>query len=157
MQKVLLAVLLMVFWPGTGKAQETTGPKAEEAKKVIMEIDKGKVKALMDINGGANADWAERYDADDIVMNGGGKKADHVAHLLDPDAAKLRSMSQTGHMIRIYDDGRLAIVTYHDVNVFSKDSDKAHTTTSKSSATVVWTELPDGRWQRVVHVSVPEK
>ena len=157
MQKFVFATLLTVLLPLVVRAQETIGPKAEEAKKEIMQIEHDKPAALLDIKGGGNIAWSQRYDAP-VVEDGAGRTKDaHIAHFKDPDAAKLRSMVQVGHIVHIYDDARVAVVTYHDENGFSKDSDKDNIAISKSEATEVWVQVPDGRWLRILHTSVSDK
>ena len=69
MREIVLSMLLAGSLAGVVKAQQTTGAKAEEAKKDIIRIEDEKVGGLL--RGGADpVDWLKKYDADDVVGNG---------------------------------------------------------------------------------------
>lgn len=154
MRRVLSAVLSAVLLIAVGKAQETIGAKAEEVKQEVLKIETDKV-AYRANHQGSIEDWNQRYDAIGIAVtqpNGARPTgAEHVAHLQDPNRAKLRTNNQFGYQVRVYDDGKIAVVTYSGENTFSTDADKDKIITQRTLDTDVWFKFPDGMWRRIVH------
>lgn len=67
MRRLLLPALLAISLAGSMYAQQATGERAEEAKKVVMQFEKDKVPLLL--KGGPDfADYFDRVDADDVVI-----------------------------------------------------------------------------------------
>src|ERR1700688_2041864 len=124
MSKYLVAMLLAASLPGMIAAQAITGPKAENVKKEIMKIEDEKVAGLL--RGGSEpVDWIRRYDADDIAqtnIDGSTPTKAEVEADLQPGVFKMDSMKQDGHNIRVYDNGNVAVVTYHARGVLERNS-----------------------------------
>lgn len=158
MRRVLSTALLAVLWAGVVKAQETTGAKAEEVKQEILKLETDKLAYRLNHEGSIE-DWNKRYDAVGIaVTQSNGARptgAEHVAHLQDPNRAKLRTNHQFGYQVRVYDDGKIAVVTFNGENTFSTDLDKDKIVTQKTLDTDVWFKFPDGMWRRIVHDAAP--
>lgn len=154
MRRILSAYLLAVLLAGVVKAQETTGAKAEEVKQEVVKLETDKL-AYRANHQGSTEDWNKRYDAVGIaVTQSNGARptgAEHVAHLQDPNRAKLRTNNQFGYQVRVYDEGKIAIVTYNGENTFSTDADKDKIITQRTLDTDVWFKFPDGMWRRIVH------
>jgi hypothetical protein len=158
MRRVLSTALLAVLWAGVVQAQETTGAKAEEVKQEVLKIETDKLAYRLNHQGSIE-DWNKRYDAVGIAVtqpNGARPTAEeHVAHLKDPNRAKLRTNNQSGYQVRVYDDGKVAVVTFNGENTFSTDAEKDKITTQKTLDTDVWFKFPDGMWRRIVHDAAP--
>lgn len=149
MRRILSSMLLAVSLAGFVSAQETTGEKAEAAKKEIRNIEKGKVAGLVGANAG-HADWVERYDSDSIVqVNPDGSllpKSQHVAELRSGDS-KLLTMRQYQHELHVYNDGNTIVVTNRASGTIQKHGKVSPV---ESRFTDVWVKQ-DGHWLRVVH------
>jgi hypothetical protein len=158
MQRFLSTALLAVLLAGIVKAQETSGPKAEEVKQEVLKLERDKLEYRLN-HEGSSEDWNKRYDAVGIAVtqpNGARPTgAEHVAHLQDPNRAKLRTNKQWGYEVRVYDDGKIAVVTYSGENTFSKDADKDNIVAQRTLDTDVWFKFPDGMWRRIVHDAAP--
>jgi ketosteroid isomerase-like protein len=131
------------------QAQETTGKKAEEARKEILKLEDEKVAGLL--RGGSEpADWVERYDADDIAqtnVDGSNPTKAQVVAGLQPGVFRAHSMKQDEHRIRVYDSGNVAVVTYRAVGVIERNGKSSD---RRNRFTDVWVKQ-DGAWRRVVH------
>jgi hypothetical protein len=154
MRRVLSTALLAVLLAAVVQAQETTGAKAEEVKQEVLKIETDKLEYRANHQGSIE-DWNKRYDAVGIAVtqpNGARPTgAEHVHHLQDPNRAKLRTNHQFGYQVRVYDDGKIAVVTYNGENTFSTDADKDKIVTQRTLDTDVWFKFPDGMWRRIVH------
>src|SRR6202163_3076549 len=123
MRRMFFAFLLCVCSAGVVFAQEVTGTKAEAVKKEIMAIEDEKVAGLL--RGGSEpVDWIAKYDAEDIAQTDGDGSTPNEAQIeagLQPGVFKMHSMKQDGHHFRVYDDGKVAVVTYHAKGVIERD------------------------------------
>jgi len=57
-----------------------------------------------------------KYDAEDIAQTSVDGSTPNKAQIeagLQPGVFKMHSMKQDGHRFRVYDDGNVAVVTYH--------------------------------------------
>lgn len=149
MRRFLAPTLLTVFLAGPVIAQELTGPKAEAVRKEILKIEDEKVRGLL--RGGSEpVDWIKQYDAADIAqtnIDGSTPTKAQVEAGLAPGVFKMHSMKQDGHRIRVYDDGRVAVVTYHALGVIERNGKVA---SRENLFTDVWVKRNDA-WLRVVH------
>lgn len=129
--------------------QEVTGPKADAVRKEILTIEDEKLAGLL--RGGSEpVDWIKQYDAEDIAqtsIDGSTLTKAQVEAGLQPGVFKMHSMKQDGHHFRVYDDGRVAVVTYHALGVIERDG---KITNRDNLFTDVWTKQ-NGAWLRVVH------
>jgi Domain of unknown function (DUF4440) len=150
MKKCLLVALLAGLLPGILAAQTVTGAKAEAVKKEIMKIEDEKVAGLL--RGGSEpVDWIKQYDAEDIAqtnIDGSTPTKTEVEAGLAPGFFKMDSMKQDGHRIRVYDNGNVAVVTYHALGVLERGG-KA--TPRESNFSDVWVKQ-NGAWLRVLHI-----
>ena len=149
MRNILFAMLLTVLYGGAVCAQEVTGAKAEAVKKEVMKIEYEKVAGLL--RGGADpVDWIVKYDAEDIAqtnIDGSTPTKAQVEAGLQPGVFKMHSMKQDGHRIRVYDEGNVAVVTYHALGVIERNGKRAN---RESRFTDVWVKQK-GAWLRVLH------
>ena len=149
MRKILLATLLAVSLPGIMAAQAITGEKAEAVKKEIMKIEDEKVAGLL--RGGSEpVDWIKQYDADDVAqtnIDGTSPSKAEIEAGLAPGFFKMNSMKQDGHRFRVYDNGNVAVVTYHALGVLERNG---KVTPRESNFSDVWVKQ-NGAWLRVLH------
>jgi hypothetical protein len=149
MRKILFALLLAVSVAGADCAQELTGEKADAVKKEIMKIEGEKVAGLL--RGGSEpVDWIVKYDAEDIAQTSVDGSTPNKAQIeagLQPGVFKMHSMKQDGHRFRVYDDGKVAVVTYHALGVIERNGKAAN---RENLFTDVWVKQK-GAWLRVVH------
>lgn len=152
MRKVLLLGVLSVLWAGYARAQQTTGPAAEEARKQVMQFEKEKVPLLLE-GGNAFADWLYKMDAEDVLHIGQDlrrSKAEQVALWRSGNMTQFMN-DQREHQVYVYDNGNLAIVTY-----IGTTFQTVYGRTYRSNVRCVdsWVRQ-DGKWQRVVHINSP--
>ena len=149
MRKIFFPLLLTALFGGVAHAQEVTGPKAEAVKKEIMKIEDEKVAGLL--RGGSEpVDWIVKYDAEDIAqteMDGRNTTKAQIEAALQPSVFKMHSMKQDGHHIQVYDDGNVAVMTYHALGVIERNG---KVTNRESRFTDVWVKQK-GAWLRVLH------
>ena len=149
MRKVLLVTLLTVSVAGILAAQAVTGEKAETVKKEIMKIEDEKVAGLL--RGGSEpVDWIKQYDAEDIAqtnIDGSNPGKAEIEAGLQPGVFKMDSMKQDGHRFRVYDNGNVAVVTYHALGVLERNG---KVTPRESNFSDVWVKQ-NGAWLRVLH------
>jgi len=149
MRKILFAALLSVSFAGAVCAQEVTGAKADAVKKEIMKIEDEKVAGLL--RGGSEpVDWIVKYDAEDIAQTSVDGSTPNKAQIeagLQPGVFKMHSMKQDGHRFRVYDDGNVAVVTYHALGLIERNGKVAN---RENLFTDVWVKQK-GTWLRVVH------
>ena len=149
MRKVLLVTLLTVSVAGILAAQAITGEKAETVKKEIMKIEDEKVAGLL--RGGSEpVDWIKQYDAEDIAqtnIDGSSPGKAEIEAGLQPGVFKMDSMKQDGHRFRVYDNGNVAVVTYHALGVLERNG---KVTPRESNFSDVWVKQ-NGAWLRVLH------
>jgi hypothetical protein len=149
MRKFLLATLLAVSLPGMIAAQAVTGEKAETAKKEILKIEDEKVAGLL--RGGSEpVDWIKQYDAEDVAqtnIDGSSPTKTEIEAGLEPGIFKMHSMKQDGHRFRVYDNGNVAVVTYHALGVLERNG---KVTPRESNFSDVWVKQ-NGAWLRVLH------
>ena len=149
MTKLLLTTLLGISLAGTVAAQAITGEKAEAAKKEILKIEDEKVAGLL--RGGSEpVDWIRQYDAEDVAqtnIDGSSPNKAEIEAGLQPGVFKMHSMKQDGHRFRVYDDGNVAVVTYHALGVIERNGAVAN---RENLFTDVWVKQK-GAWLRVVH------
>ena len=149
MRRIFFAALLAVSVAGGVSAQEITGAKADAVRKEIMQIEDEKVAGLL--RGGSEpVDWIVKYDAEDIAqtnIDGSSPTKAQVEAGLQPGIFKMHSMKQDGHRIRVYDDGNVAVVTYHALGVIERNGKVAN---RENLFTDVWVKQK-GAWLRVVH------
>jgi uncharacterized protein DUF4440 len=149
MRKAILAAILGISLAGTIGAQAISGEKAEEVKKEILKIEDEKVAGLL--RGGSEpVDWIRQYDAEEIAqtnIDGSSPGKAEIEAGLAPGVFKMHSMKQDGHKFRVYDDGKVAVVTYHALGVLERNG-KA--TPRESNFSDVWVKQ-NGAWLRVLH------
>ena len=149
MRRIFLAFLLIVSFSGVVSAQEVTGAKAEAVKKEIMAIENEKVAGLL--RGGSEpVDWIVKYDAEDIAQTNVDGSTPNKAQIeagLQPGVFKMHSMKQDGHHFRVYDDGNVAVVTYHALGVVERNGKSVNRENLFSD---VWVKQK-GAWLRVLH------
>jgi len=149
MKKLLLAILLAVSLPGMITAQAVTGEKAEAAKKEILKIEDEKVAGLL--RGGSEpVDWIKQYDAEDVAqtnVDGSSPTKAEIEAGLEPGVFKMHSMKQDGHRFRVYDNGNVAVVTYHALGVLERNG---KVTPRESNFSDVWVKQ-NGTWLRILH------
>jgi hypothetical protein len=149
MRKLPLAMLLAVSLPGMIAAQVVTGEKAEAAKKEILKIEDEKVAGLL--RGGSEpVDWIKQYDAEDVAqtnVDGSSPTKAEIEAGLEPGVFKMHSMKQDGHRFRVYDNGNVAVVTYHALGVLERNG---KVTPRESNFSDVWVKQ-NGAWLRVLH------
>src|SRR4029077_16442832 len=128
MPRILIAALLAISLAGIVCAQEVTGAKAEAVKKEIMKIEDERVAGLL--RGGSEpVDWIRKYDSEEIAktnIDGSTPTKAQVEAGLQPGVFKMHSMKQDGHRIRVYDDGNVAVVTYHALGVIERNGKMAN-------------------------------
>ncbi len=149
MRRIFLAFFLIVSFAGVIFAQEVTGAKAEAVKKEIMAIEEEKVAGLL--RGGSEpVDWIVKYDAEDIAqtnVDGSTPNKSQIEAGLQPGVFKMHSMKQDGHHFRVYDDGKVAVVTYHAKGVVERNGKAVDRENLFSD---VWVKQ-NGSWLRVLH------
>jgi ketosteroid isomerase-like protein len=149
MRRIFFAVLLTILLAGIVRAQEVTGEKAEAVKKEIMKIEEEKVAGLL--RGGSEpVDWIAKYDAEEIAqtdVDGSTPNKAQIEAGLQPGTFKMHSMKQDGHRIHVYDDGNVAVVTYHALGVIERNG---KTSNRENIFTDVWVKQK-GAWLRVLH------
>ena len=149
MRRIFFAFLLSVSFAGVVFAQEVTGAKAEAVKKEIMVIENEKVAGLL--RGGSEpVDWIVKYDAENIAqtdVDGSTPNKAQIEAGLQPGVFKMHSMKQDGHLFRVYDDGKVAVVTYHALGVVERNGKSVNRENLFSD---VWVKQ-NGTWLRVLH------
>ena len=149
MKNILFAALLGISLAGTASAQALTGAKADEVKKEIMKIEDEKVAGLL--RGGSEpVDWIRQYDAEEVAqtnIDGSSPSKAEIEAGLQPGVFKMHSMKQDGHRFRVYDNGNVAVVTYHALGVLERNG---KVTPRESNFSDVWVKQ-DGKWLRVLH------
>jgi hypothetical protein len=149
MRKAVLATFFAISLAGTMGAQVITGEKAEEVKKEILKIEDEKVAGLL--RGGSEpVDWIKQYDAEDVAqtnIDGSSPTKAEIEAGLAPGVFKMHSMKQDGHRFRVYDDGKVTVVTYHALGVLERNG---NITPRESNFTDVWVKQ-GGAWLRVLH------
>jgi uncharacterized protein DUF4440 len=149
MRKAILAAILGISFAGTIGAQAISGEKAEEVKKEILKIEDEKVAGLL--RGGSEpVDWIRQYDAEEIAqtnIDGSSPGKAEIEAGLQPGVFKMHSMKQDGHKFRVYDDGKVAVVTYHALGVLEHNG---KVTPRESNFSDVWVKQ-NGAWLRVLH------
>lgn len=149
MRKVFFMSLLAVSFAGNISAQALTGEKAEEVRKEIMKIEDEKVAGLL--RGGSEpVDWIRQYDAEEVAqtnIDGSSPGKAEIEAGLRPGVFKMHSMKQDGHRFRVYDNGNVAVVTYHALGVLERNG---KVTPRESNFSDVWVKQ-NGAWLRVLH------
>jgi hypothetical protein len=149
MRKFLLVAILGVSLAGIIAAQAITGQKAETVKKEIMKIEDEKVAGLL--RGGSEpVDWIRQYDAEEIAqtnIDGSTPGKAEVEAGLQPGVFKMHSMKQDGHRFHVYDNGNVAVVTYHALGVLERNG---KVTPRESNFSDVWVKQ-NGAWLRILH------
>jgi hypothetical protein len=149
MRKFLFVALLAVSVAGIIGAQAVTGEKAETVKKEILKIEDEKVAGLLK-GGSEPVDWIRQYDAEDVAqtnIDGSSPTKAEIEAGLQPGVFKMHSMKQDGHRFRVYDNGNVAVVTYHALGVLERN---AKVTPRESNFSDVWVKQ-NGAWLRVLH------
>jgi hypothetical protein len=150
MRKILFLVALSVLWAGYARAQQTTGPAAEQARKEIMQFEKEKVPLLL--QGGYHfSDWLSKMDAEDSLFIGHDKRRTKLeqVELWRSGNMVQHSNDQRDHKVFVYDNGNLAIVTYVGRTV---NTVNGITAASNDRCVDTWVKQ-DGVWKRVVHIN----
>jgi hypothetical protein len=149
MRRLFLATFLLVGWAQVATPQALTGEKAEAVKKEIMKIEDEKVAGLL--RGGSEpVDWIKQYDAEEIAqtnIDGSTPGKAEIEAGLQPGVFKMQSMKQDGHRFRVYDNGNVAVVTYHALGVLQRNGE---VTPRESNFSDVWVKQ-NGAWLRVLH------
>ena len=149
MRKFLFVTLWAVSVAGIIGAQAVTGEKAETVKKEVLKIEDEKVAGLL--KGGSDpVDWIRQYDAEDVAqtnIDGSSPTKAEIEAGLQPGVFKMHSMKQDGHRFRVYDNGNVAVVTYHALGVLERN---AKVTPRESNFSDVWVKQ-NGAWLRVLH------
>jgi ketosteroid isomerase-like protein len=91
-----------------------------------------------------------KYDAEEIAQTSVDGSTPNKAQIeagLQPGVFKMHSMKQDRHRFRVYDDGNVAVVTYHALGVIERNGKVAN---RENLFTDVWVKQK-GAWLRVVH------
>ena len=134
---------------GAISAQTVSKEKTEAVKKEIMAIEGDKVAGLLK-GGSEPVDWIVKYDAEDIAqtnIDGSNPTKAQVEAGLQPGVFKMHSMKQDGHRFRVYDNGNVAVITYHALGVLERNG---KVTPRESNFSDVWVKQ-NGAWLRVLH------
>jgi len=149
MRRYFFAILLAASLAGSIGAQAITGEKADQVRKEILKIEDEKVAGLL--RGGSEpVDWIRQYDAEDIAqtnIDGSSPGKAEIEAGLQPSVFKMHSMKQDGHRFRVYDNGNVAVVTYHALGVLERNG---KVTPRESNFSDVWVKQ-NGAWLRVLH------
>lgn len=149
MRKFLFSTLLGISLAAITFAQAITGEKAEAVRKEIMKIEDEKVAGLL--RGGTEpVDWIRQYDAEDVAqtnIDGSSPSKAEIEAGLQPGVFKMHSMKQDGHRFRVYDNGNVAVVTYHALGILERNG---KVTPRESNFSDVWVKQ-NGAWLRVLH------
>src|SRR6202790_335457 len=149
MRKSFLAIVLAASLPGVVAAQAITREKAETAKKASLKSEDEKVAGLLK-GGSEPVDWIKQYDAEDVAqtnIDGSSPTKAEIEAGLQPGVFKMHSMKQDGHRFRVYDNGNVAVVTYHALGVLERNG---KVTPRESNFSDVWVKQ-NGAWLRVLH------
>src|SRR6266849_7441947 len=148
-RKLLTTILLAGSLAATVTAQTVSKEKTEAVKNEIMKIEDEKVAGLL--RGGSEpVDWIVKNDAEDIAqtnIDGSSPTKAQIAAGLEPGVFKMHSMKQDGHRFRVYDNGNVAVVTYHALGVLERNG---KVTPRESNFSDVWVKQ-NGAWLRVLH------
>ena len=149
MRNILIAMVLAGSLAGAISAQTVSKEKTEAVKKEIMAIEGDKVAGLLK-GGSEPVDWIVKYDAEDIAqtnIDGSNPTKAQVEAGLQPGVFKMHSMKQDGHRFRVYDNGNVAVVSYHALGVLERNG---KVTPRESNFSDVWVKQ-NGAWLRVLH------
>ena len=150
MRKIFLSMLLVGSLAGVVKAQQTTGAKAEEAKKDIIRIEDEKVGGLL--RGGADpVDWLKKYDADDVVgtdVDGKTVESKAIAVAKTQKGVTVLNMIQRDDNMRVYGNGTTVVITYRGCGDIERSG---KVTAEHLQFADVWTKQDNGAWLRIVH------
>src|ERR1700674_352807 len=149
MRKFLFATVLAVSLAGMIAAQALTGQKAETAKNEILKIEDEKGAGLLG-GGSEPVEWMKQYDAEEVAqtnIDGSSPTKAEIEAGLQPGMFKMPSMKQDGHRFRVYDNGNVAVVTYHALGVLERNG---KVTPRESNFSDVWVKQ-NGAWLRVLH------
>jgi hypothetical protein len=142
-------MLLAGLSAGVVHGQAITGPKAEEVRREILRIEDEKVAGLL--RGGSEpVDWIKQYDAEEVAqtnIDGSSPTKAEIEAGLQPGVFKMHSMKQDGHRFRVYDNGNVAVVTYHALGLLERNG---KVTPRESNFSDVWVKQ-NGAWLRVLH------
>jgi hypothetical protein len=148
-RKISLAVFLGLALAGSAAPQTVSKVKAEQVRKEIMAIEDDKLAGLL--RGGSDpVDWIKKYDAEEIAqtnVDGSMPTKAQVEEGLRPGFFKMHTMKQDGHNFRVYDNGRVAVVTYHALGELERGG---KVTPRESNFSDVWVK-ENGAWLRVLH------
>jgi ketosteroid isomerase-like protein len=153
MKRFLLVILLVVSSVGLVKAQETTGEKAEEAKKEILKIELDKI-SIHNANGDTTADWDMQNSAENVVnfSRGAFRTEPEVTASIRAGKTYIIDQKQYDHKVVIYNNGTVAVVTYKQDATFREDGKPVP---HNNLCMNVWVKSPDGKWKRIAHVTEP--
>ena len=150
MPRIFLSMLLAGLLGGVVEAQQTTGAKAEEAKKDIIRIEDEKVGGLL--RGGADpVDWLKKYDATDVIATKlDGKTLQSKTNAVSETASTttVLSMMQGDDTMRVYGDGTTVVITYRGCGNVERDG---KVKTDHVQFADVWAKQENGAWLRIVH------
>jgi len=149
MKNIFCAALVALLLPVMSAAQAITGEKAGSVKKEIMKIEDEKLAGLLK-GGSEPVDWIRQYDAEDVAqtnIDGSSPSKAEIEAGLQPGVFKMHSMKQDGHRFRVYDNGNVAVVTYHALGVLERNG---KVTPRESNFSDVWVKQ-NGAWLRVLH------
>jgi hypothetical protein len=122
MRRFLLSMLLVVSAFGVAKAQETTGPVADQATKEVKQLENEKVQCFLSTakGGSSCSDWIVKNYANedlDISRLGGEPRRRSKSQVVDEIKSgqrKFLEFSQTIHVMNVYGnggDGTTVVVT----------------------------------------------
>jgi hypothetical protein len=155
-ERIFLLAVLVLSLAGFVRAQETTGPKADEVKKEIIKLEEDKLRAFQSTGTSHNfcPDWVKSYDAEGIVhINADGTEDTKAGLMSDVQNGnrKLLAVRYGPQNIRVYGDGgngTTAVTTYstlYDIEVYGKQS-----RSEEHHVVDVWVNR-EGKWWFVVH------
>jgi Domain of unknown function (DUF4440) len=149
MRRSLLSIMFAVSLVGFGKAQETTGRRAdtdEEVKKEMIKYEEDLVQALLK-GGSFAADFLDRNDADDEVLTSNGKLSTKASLVDGWRSGDHKQLSVDHHDFRVHVYGNTAVVTFSGTNT---TDNKGKVSRSSYIDTDVLVKQ-QGVWRRVVH------
>jgi len=148
MREILLSILLAVALVGSVKAQEMTGPAAEQAKQEVLKLETEKFGGQFKA-GSSHEKWFESHnDPDGVVARADGgidSRAQHLEMLRSVVQTPPISMKQYDHHISIFENGNVAMVVYKIDAQFTWEPHPVQDT-----AEDIWIK-ENGSWRRILH------
>lgn len=150
MRRILLSLLVVTSLPAALRGQEMTGDKAEKVKQEIIKLEEEKASTILK-GGSVTADYYDRFYDDDEAYLSSGRGPRTKADILSDwrsGATKVLSTKHSDFHVRVYDNGKTAVVTYHAIGVV-QPKDKGPTDYDEKTLEVFVKQ--NGNWRVVAH------